>query len=275
VQDKVATNPNDIKSWLLLGDSYRELGRYPLAVDAFQNAYDKTQGRDVAAIVGLAEALALVDPASLTGRAGGLFEDALARAPNHPKALWYGSLAALQAGDLKRGRDRLQLLLAQNPPQQMRDILERQIQDLDQQLAEAGQGAPAATAGSEGAAAPAQRSIRVAVSIAPQIRDQIKSGAMPLFILARDPAAGGPPLAVQRHSSSDLPLTVELSERDAMIAARTIASVPRVQVVARLSRSGTPQAQSGDYYGEAEYDFSKNAGAGGNTLNIIIDRAVP
>ena len=98
---------------------------------------------------------------------------------------------------------------------------------------------------------------------------------MPLFILARDPAAGGPPLAVQRHSSSDLPLTVELSERDAMIAARTIASVPRVQVVARLSRSGTPQAQSGDYYGEAEYDFSKNPGAGGNTLNITIDRAVP
>jgi len=66
-----------------------------------------------------------------------------------------------------------------------------------------------------------------------------------------------------------------LSERDAMIAARTIATVPRVQVVARLSRSGTPQAQSGDYYGEAEYDFSKNSGAGGSTLNITIDRAVP
>jgi cytochrome c-type biogenesis protein CcmH len=158
----------------------------------------------------------------------------------------------------------------------MRSLLERQIQDLDQQLNEAGQGAPAAAApGSEGPAATAQRSIRVAVSIAPQVHEQLKGGPLPLFILARDPSAGGPPLAVQRHSSSDLPLTVELSERDAMIAARTIASVPRVQVVARLSRSGTPQAQSGDYYGEAEYEFSKNAGAGGSTLNIIIDRAVP
>jgi cytochrome c-type biogenesis protein CcmH len=98
---------------------------------------------------------------------------------------------------------------------------------------------------------------------------------LPLFILARDPSGGGPPLAVQRHSSADLPLTVELSERDAMIAARTIASVPRVQVVARLSRSGTPQAQSGDFYGEAEYDFSKSPSAGANTLSITIDRAVP
>jgi cytochrome c-type biogenesis protein CcmH len=272
---KLAANPNDVNGWLLLGRSYGSLGKYALAVDAFQNAYDKSRGENVEAMIGLGEALAMTDEASLGGKAGRLFEDALARAPNHPKALWYGSISALQAGDLRKGRDRLQLLLAQNPPVEIRGMLERQIQDLNQQLGEAGPGAPAVTAGAEGAAAATHRSIRVAVSIAPKVRDELKSGPLPLFILARDPSAGGPPLAVQRHSSSDLPLTVELSERDAMIAARTIASVPRVQVVARLSRSGTPQAQSGDYYGEAEYDFSKDAGASSSTLNIIIDRAVP
>ncbi len=272
---KLAENPNDVNGWLLLGRSYGSMGKYALAVDAFQNAYDKSQGENVEAVIGLGEALAMTDEASLTGRAGRLFEEALAKAPNHPKALWYASIAALQSGDLRKGRDRLQLLLAQNPPQELRSVLERQIQDLNQQLNEAGQGGPAATAASEGAPAATQRSIRVAVSIAPNVREQLKGGPLPLFILARDPSAGGPPLAVQRHSSSDLPLTVELSERDAMIAARTIASVPRVQVVARLSRSGTPQAQSGDYYGEAEYDFSKASGAGGSTLNITIDRAVP
>jgi cytochrome c-type biogenesis protein CcmH len=272
---KLADNPNDVNGWLLLGRSYGSLGKYPLAVDAFQNAYDKSRGENVEAMIGLGEALAMTDEASLGGRAGRLFEDALAKAPNHPKALWYGSLSALQAGDLHKGRDRLQLLLAQNPPVEIRGMLERQIQDLNQQLGEAGQGPTVSRAGAEGAPAAAARSIRVAVSIAPKVREQLKDGPLPLFVLARDPSAGGPPLAVQRHSSSDLPLTIELSERDAMIAARTIASVPRVQVVARLSRSGTPQAQSGDYYGEAEYDFSKNAGAGGSTLNIIIDRAVP
>jgi len=272
---KLADNPNDVNGWLLLGRSYGATGKYALAVDAFQNAYDKSRGENVEAIIGLGEALAMTDEASLGGKAGRLFEDALARAPNNPKALWYGSISALQAGDLRKGRDRLQLLLAQNPPAEIRGMLERQIQDLDQQLGEAGQGPAAARTGAEGAPATAHRSIRVAVSIAPNVREQLKGGPLPLFVLARDPAAGGPPLAVQRHSSSDLPLTIELSERDAMIAARTIASVPRVQVVARLSRSGTPQAQSGDYYGEAEYDFSKNPGTGGNILNITIDRAVP
>lgn len=94
---------------------------------------------------------------------------------------------------------------------------------------------------------------------------------MPLFILARDPGAGGPPLAVQRHSSTDLPLNIELSERDAMIPTRSIAGVPKVVVVARLSRSGAPQAQSGDLYGEAEYEFGTSSGP----LTIMIDRSVP
>ncbi len=70
--------------------------------------------------------------------------------------------------------------------------------------------------------------------------------ALPLFILARNPGAGGPPLAVQRHSSDSLPLNVTLSERDAMIPSLSIATVPKVVVVARLSRSGAPQQQSGD-----------------------------
>lgn len=274
LEAKLAANPDDVNGWLLLGRSYRSMGRFEPAVDAFQNAYDRSRGENVEAIVSLGEALVMVDEATLTGRAGRLFEAALAREPNNPKALWYGGIAAIQAGDLRRGRDRLQLLLALNPPEEARSVLERQIQDLNQQLGEAGPRAPAG--GTEGALpAAAHRSIKVAVSIAPQIREQLKGASVPLFILARDPSAGGPPLAVQRHSSSDLPITVELSERDAMIAARTIATVPRVQVVARLSRSGTPQARSGDYYGEAEYDFSKNAAAGAGTLNIIIDRAVP
>jgi cytochrome c-type biogenesis protein CcmH len=273
---KLKSNPANVEGWLRLGTSYAKLEQHALAIDAFQHAYDQSKGENLEAVLGLAEALALTDQATLQGRAGRLFETALARGSHDPRALWYGGVVALHSGNLQLGRDRFQLLLAMDLPPEVRSVLERQVQDLNAQLGGAGQGAPAVAAGGEGpAAAAAKRSIKVAVTISPRIREQLKGGPLPLFIVARDPSAGGPPLAVQRHSSSDLPITVELSERDAMIAARTIATVPRVQVVARLSRSGTPQAQSGDYYGEAEYDFSKNAAASAGTLNIIIDRAVP
>jgi cytochrome c-type biogenesis protein CcmH len=267
LEAKLAENPQDMGGWMLLGRSYTALGRFPQAIQAYQHAYDISKGENVDATLGLAEALVLTDGASLTGRAGDLLNAALARAPNHPKALWYGSMAALQAGDLRTGRDRLQRLLAQNPPEQLRALLARQIDDLNEQLGEAGEGD--ATAASPPAAPISGRVVRVAVTIDPRIQAQL-GREFPLFVLARDPA-GGPPLAVQRHSTSSAPLTIELSERDAMTPARTIASAARVQIVARVSRSGTPQAQSGDYFGEAEYDFSRDQGV----VNIVIDRTVP
>ncbi|HEY5810370.1 MAG TPA: hypothetical protein VIT67_20525, partial [Povalibacter sp.] len=214
------------------------------------------------------EALTLMDQASLRGRAGELFNAALAKEPNNPKALWYGGVAALQAGDLRLGRDRLQALLGQNPPDELRAMLERQVQDLNQQLGEAGEGSTATAPVAK--AAPQQRVIRATISIAPAVQQQLK-GPTPLFVLARDPAGGGPPLAAQRRSSAEAPLSIELSEADAMMPSRTIATVPRVKVVARLSLSGAPQEHSGDFYGEADYDFSKDTG----TLQIVIDRTVP
>lgn len=272
LEAKLKEDPKSLEGWLLLGNTYTRLGRYARAADAFQQAYDLTQGQNVDALIGLGEALALTDEASLTGRAGKLFDAALTMVPNHPKALWYGSIAALRAGDLRRGRDRLQLLMAQNPPEELRGVLERQIQDLDQQLGEGGQASatPGSPSSSGTPSASSARAIPVAISLSPQLRQQV-SGAMPLFILARDPSAGGPPLAVQRHSSGNLPLNVTLTESDAMIPARSIATVPKVVVVARLSRSGAPQQQSGDLYGEAEYEFGKNSGP----LTIIIDRVAP
>ncbi|HEX2492863.1 MAG TPA: hypothetical protein VHK24_03745, partial [Steroidobacter sp.] len=240
--------------------------RFDRGIEAFQHAYDISKGEDVEAVVGLAEAMVMADGAALTARAGQLFEAALAKAPNHPKALWYASLSALQAGDLRKGRDRLQLLLAQNPPQELRTALELQIEDLNQQLGEDGEGAASARAA---APATAARAVRVSVAIAPEIQRQL-SQPLPLFILARDPA-GGPPLAVQRRSSSEAPLSVELSERDAMTPARTIASVHNVQIVARISKSGTPQAQSGDFYGQVEHQF----GAGETIVDVVIDKVVP
>lgn len=280
LEAKLAQNPSDIEGWLLLGRSNTGMGRYSRAVDAYQRAYELSQGGNVEALVGLGESLVLSDETTLPTRARTLFEEALRRAPDHPKALWYGSIAALQAGELRLGRDRLQGLLAQNPPDELRSLVERQIQDLNRQLdADAAAADPAAQPSIESAAAKlsdagdmtSQRRVRVSVTLAAALREQIEE-PLPLFILARDPS-GGPPLAVQRHSSADLPLTIELSERDAMVPTHTIAQIPQIQVVARLSRHGSPQAQSGDLYGEANYAFEPRSED--PVLNITIDRTVP
>jgi cytochrome c-type biogenesis protein CcmH len=264
LEARLAANPDDAKGWTLLGQANLSMQRVPGAIKAYQRAYDLSRGENVDAIIGLGESLAMADETALSGRAGQLFDEALSRAPNHPKALWYGSMSALQSGNLHKGRDRLQLLLAQGPPAELRSMLERQVQDLNQQIAEAEKGGAG-----EGMQPATARSIRVAVTLSPAIQQTLREPRT-LFVLARDPA-GGPPLAAKRMSSSALPLTVELTERDAMMPTRTIANAPRVEVVARLSKSGTPQAQSGDYFGQTDYEFGKDTG----TVNILIDQTVP
>ena len=189
-------------------------------------------------MIGLGEALAMTDEASLPARRAAC---SMPRAgSDHPKALWYGSIAALQAGDLRKG-----VTVCNFCSLRIRRAAAQRAGTADPGPQSAAQRSGAgcctcchcrfrrrACCGIARSASPF-RSHRVSVS---------SSRAGPCrSSSSRDPSAGGPPLAVQRHSSSDLPLTVELSERDAMIAARTIASVPRVRVVARLSRSGTPQ----------------------------------
>lgn len=289
LEKKLESNPKNVDGWLMLGRSYTQLGRFGRAADAYQQAYDLTKGENVQAITGLGEALALTDEASLGGRAGQLFDEALRKDPNDAKALWYGGMAALQTGRLRDGRDRLQLLLqAENIPEEMRGMLQTKVEELNGELGEAGNVVPPSASAAAAAEAPSapppaaspkaepaasaagQRVVKVSIKLAPDIQKQLGE-AVPLFVLARDPAAGGPPLAVQRHSSTQLPLTISLTEGDAMIPTRTIASVPRVQIVARLSRSGAPQARSGDFFGEATYEFGKNTG----TVQITIDQRVP
>ena len=273
LEAKLKENPNDVQGWLMLGRSYSTLGRTGRSFDAYNQAYELTQGENVDAITGVGEALVMIDETTLSGRAGQLFEQALAKDPGNAKALWYGGIAALRAGQTAVARDRLQALLTKNPPSQLRALLERQIQDLNQQLGVAANtDVPKASAPAQSANATSSRSLDVTVSVAPEIAAKL-SGEVPLFVMARDPAAPGPPLAVVRRTSAQLPLKVALTERDAMLPSRSIASVPRVQVVARLSLSGSPREQSGDYYGTAEYAFDSAGPAG--KVNISIDRAVP
>jgi cytochrome c-type biogenesis protein CcmH len=111
------------------------------------------------------------------------------------------------------------------------------------------------------------RKVLVKVTLAPTLQQQIKT-PMSLFVLARNPAQPGPPLAVERHLSSELPLQVELSAEDAMMPTRTLASAQEVQIVARLSASGMPTEQSGDYYGRAAYSFTKEGEQGSVTIEI-------
>lgn len=258
--EQTQAQPDNLEVWLELGNAYVSNNNFALASNAYQQAYTLSKGQNIDAVTSLAEALVLADQSSMHGRAALLIEEALKLEPNHPKALWYGGLLALQAENLPVARDRFKALLVLNPPQQVRTLLERQIQDITQQLGEsAGSTIPTPSA--------TPRKVAVNVSLSAALQAQLKQ-PVTLFVLARNPKKPGPPLAVERHTSSELPLQVELSADDAMLPTRTLADSDEVEIVARLSASGTPTEQSGDYVGKAVYSFAQQGEQGSVTIEI-------
>lgn len=132
---RLEREPEDLEGWLMLGRSYTVLDQYPLAIRAYQRADRLASGTNAEALVGLAEALTLENEAELTGRAGRLFEKALELDPRSGKALFFAAVAAQRRGEPALARTRFTDMLALDPPENVRSILEREIAALDQQLA--------------------------------------------------------------------------------------------------------------------------------------------
>lgn len=262
LEARLRDNPQDAAGWKLLGSSYVVLGRSADAITAYEKALSLPGGRTTDVELGLAEARILQDGNALAGEAGGVIERVLAAEPDNPKALWYGGLRALSRGESGVARRRWQALLELAPPERIRNIVENQLAQLGSLDAETGAAPPAAATGGP--------VLRVSVTLSDAVKGGANPGA-PLFVFVRDAASAGPPLAVVRRSVSDLPLTVELSDRDMMIPGRSLGTVKGAQLVARVANSGDPLPKAGDLFGEAAWSAGDTAG---NPVRIVIDQVV-
>ncbi|MGQ0834393.1 MAG: tetratricopeptide repeat protein [Gammaproteobacteria bacterium] len=252
---RLEREPDDLEGWLMLGRSHIVLQQYPLAARAYRRADELAGGRNAEALIGLGETFTLSNDAELEGRAGRLFEAALALDPKSGKALFFSAAAAMRRGELALARERFATLLTLDPPANVRPILEQQLAALDRELGGAQAPGPAVA-------------LRVDVDIAPKLRGGLAPDA-PLFVIVRDPQAPGPPLAVKRLAAR-FPQSVEVSSADTMIPGRELAAGQNVQIVARVAQSGSATARSGDPFGEVRYHVGRDG-----AVRILIDRLTP
>lgn len=265
---RLEREPDDLQGWLMLGRSYAALEQFPLAARAYQRADRLSSGRNAEALTGWAEALTLGDENELQGRAGRLFEQALEIDPKAGKALFFGGIAAQRRGELPLARQRFAELLEQDPPANVRPILEQQIVALDAAIAQ-GPPAAAATQGAQPGPTGAGAEVRLTVMLDPALAARVPAGAL-LFVLVRQPNQPGPPLAAKRLAAT-FPQDVVLTPADAMLPGRSFTSGDKVEVVARVALGGTPTAQAGDpSSGQIIYDVGKD-----QQKRVVIDRLAP
>jgi cytochrome c-type biogenesis protein CcmH len=257
VEQHLQKNPNDLQGWQLLAASYLQLGRYDEARAAYERLWALTPQPDDDLKLAYAESQILADRSSLTGEAGRLIEEVLASRPNDPKALWYGGHIALQLGRDDDVRARWSRLLTMNIPADVARVVQMQLAELDAAAAQAVEPAPV---GPE---------IKLSVTLGEGRSLTALAPTAQLFVMALAPEGSGPPLAVIRRPPSAVPGEFSLSDANAMIQGRSLSAYPEVKVVARLSNSGQPAAQPGDWFAEAVVRPSA-----GEPVALVIDQVV-
>jgi cytochrome c-type biogenesis protein CcmH len=227
------------------------------AIAAFEKAVALEQGKNAQSLVALGTALLEKQGGDASDRSTKLFENALALDPDNPNALFYAGSGAARRGDTALAADRWEKLLAQETPPEIRELLQRKISEW--------RGLPPPTV--QPALSDAVVSINLSVSDA--ALSDLPADAT-VYVIARDPAQPSPPIAVTPRRLSELPVVVSLSDRDAMGAGRPLSGFAELEIIARVSVSGSPMAQSGDWSGSLRVNTNDAL-----SIDLIIDQKVP
>jgi len=112
---KMQANPDDLQGWLMLARSYKSLGRYDDAVQAFAKA-EKVVDENPDLLAAYAETIAMANGKGLQGKPAQLVEKALKIDPKHGHSLFLAGAAAMEASDNKKGIAYWEALLEQVEP---------------------------------------------------------------------------------------------------------------------------------------------------------------
>lgn len=258
IKQRLRDNPEDAEGWFMLGRTMMARQLYSEAVTAFQRSNDLLAD-EPGIMFALADALAMQNNGNLLGEPEALVQRGLELAPRFPNGLWLAGMAAEQRQDYKAAHRYWSLLLPliadnQASSREVRGLLTT-LEERDPELAK--------VAAADNAAG---------INLVVDISAELKARAAPdtaVFIYAK--AMQGPPmpLAVRKLQLSDLPVSLTLSDNDAMMPTMKLSSFDQVIVGARVSSSGNPVAQSGDFYTEREAIDSKNPPA---EISLTIDQ---
>ena len=279
LRGRLEEDPADSAGWVLLARSLATVGRFAEAAEAYSRA-GALVGEDADILAGEAGARAQAS-GRFTEKALDLLERALEADGGNATALWLSGLAAARRGEHRAAADFWRRALPGVGDAEEKEQLRRLIAQ-----AESGEGMGAEEGGAsveeeragveeEGVGAEEEGvgaeeggvGVEVEVSLSPGL--SADSGDV-VFVFAR--AVSGPrvPLAAVKRGAGELPFVLTLTDGMAMTPELRLSQFEEVDIVARISKSGTPLASPGDLFGEVK----KVPVSGGGRVVVVIDRRV-
>lgn len=259
--ERLKKNPDDANGWVMLARSYKALGRYAEAAEAYSHA-GALVDKEAVLLADYAEMLAQAS-GSLQGKPVELLARALKLDPDEPQALLLSGAAASDRRDFGAAAEHWSRLLAQLEPDS------DDAKALEDAIGKARERAAQPPHGDRKAAALAGPSIGGQVSLSPKLAAEAKPGDV-VFIFARAEDGQRMPLAVMRVTAGELPLSFRFDDSMALPGGRKLSEFKTVSVEARIAKAGKAQTSSGDLFGNVS-----GVKLGQHDVRLTIDRVQP
>ena len=258
LRSKLAEQGDDEMAWLLLG-------RIMLMLNDFESAnlaFDKVLGMNaesINALVSKAQVLMLEGSESSVSRAARVVSKVLKVEPNNRDAIAMLALIAYERGDWQQSLAAFELIIASadkgTPDYAM---LAARIEELKAKVANINN--------SKQIEAGQTLSVDVNITVTESLQAQIPNNAT-LFVFAKAEVGPPMPLAVVKKQQWKLPLTVTLSEQDAMLPEMTFKQFNQIQVIARISLDDNVEIQKGEMEGRSTgFNVEQTS-----SMNLVID----
>lgn len=233
--------PQRADGWALLGRSRTELGQAGAAADAFARAAALAPD-DAGILVEAAQARAQAHPAKrFDDTSLAWLQHAVQVQPDAERAAWLLGIALRQRG---RDPEAVAVWTALLPRLQSGAAAA-----LKEQIAIAGGRSEIPAAGtSQPPGTSVSLTVRLSLPAGFDAARWPKDAAV--FVLARVPGGAPMPVAVRRFALDAMPETVILRDADSPMPTQPLSAHPKVEVLARLSRSGTAATADGDLKSE-------------------------
>ncbi len=245
--ERLKQQPDDPEGWLMLGRSYKYMQQYDKAAEAFAQAH-RLMGDQTDLLLQYADSLAMAQQGSLKGKASELVLKAVKQSPDNQTALWLAGMAKAEAGDYAQALQYWQKLQKMFPPESKsyQEVSNLIAQLQTQQPGLQGKNTEPTKDENRKIVKPAE--LQIKVNLSQQLQDKV-SPEDTVFIYAQ--AMNGPkmPLAIVKEQVKNLPLTVILSDQQAMTPMMKLSSFNQVKILARVSKSGSAILQPGDLIG--------------------------
>ena len=238
LESELARNPNNPEGWFILSSTYMGQGRYQEAMDGYRQVLSLLTPEDVqyATVMGqLSQAMFF----AAGGMSPEVREQVMATLEVEPleiTALGLLGADAFEKEDFRAAIAFWQQALLNADPDTAASI-QNGVEKAVEALVARGEDV-------SDIELPVSARIAVNLSVAPGLADGF-APQTPVFLVARA-LDGGMPAAAVRLTLADLPISLELTDAQAMAPSNRLSNHEKVSVSARISKSGDVSPQPGD-----------------------------